>query len=195
MPQLTNLAQNGIPLRSLSKIVHTFNSSSVYKVLLAVYQDLDWTSLSSRFRPLWVYRRSNVENFPLLFSSCGTDAPMATWASLPYEIRYRILSIFSKSIIEDYRYLQKYPHNHEKLYGPNTAADGPYEAYTAALLISHEFLDILNDIEVDGQRPLPWMKKANFEYTVAILKWFPMHARKLLVRPGTKLWDVCIGRK
>jgi hypothetical protein len=120
---------------------------------------------------------------------------MARWATLPYEIRYQILSIFSETIMKEYRYLQKYPHNYEKLYGTNAATDGPYESYTAARLISHEFLDILNEIQVDGEHPLPWMKKANFEYAVDILRWFPLHARKLLARPGTKLWDACMGMK
>jgi hypothetical protein len=138
--------------------------------------------------------RSAVTKIPSKLRST-LNTPMVGWDTLPYEVRYQILSIFSESIIKDYRYLQKYPHDYEKFYGTNTAADGPYDAYTAARLINHEFLDILNEIEVDGVQPLPWMQKANFEYAVDILRWFPLHARKLLVRPGSKLWDGCMGSK
>jgi hypothetical protein len=74
-------------------------------------------------RAIGLLKDQQAQKTFFLHPNCIADS-MAGWATLPYEIRYQILSFFSETIIKEYRYFQKYPHDYERLYGTITVTDG-----------------------------------------------------------------------
>jgi hypothetical protein len=78
---------------------------------------------------------------------------MASWNNCPYEIRCLILSAFSQSLIDDAHRAQSMCEL-LRTPPPYPAVRNPWKAFKSAILVSHEFSNILNDIKIH-ERTLP----------------------------------------